>query len=405
MDDGILARVPAVQADPLLVQDLHYSTRAHWLTFVQMMTQPEPEVVFPHQAEDFVRSVARRRLELGVVLKVYRAGNIILWNYFTDLIDDLPPDGPTRDETLVFLWTRGGIWLDESIERVTEIYYNEQAQALESRIAGKIETVDALLKGLPVREDASRALGHALSQCQTAFVVWLPEGQSEATRIMQDVARALGKALGVPRPFTIPRSSRDLWCWAATPRAPDLAAALKTFEPIGAGEVRVAIGSPARGEPGFRTSNAEARAVQRLVMSAPNAPAVVRYDEVELLCLTNGDSDAFRRMVRRELKGLAGDARGVDQVRKTLYCYLTSGANVDAAAARLHVHRNTVHYRLNRAEELMGHPITERVGHVELALRYVNLFGSPPDSDDVSPAAPRRRSPAVPTTAGARRTP
>ena len=72
-------------------------------------------------------------------------------------------DGPTRDETLVFLWTRGGNWLDDSMERITKIYYEEQAQALESRIAGKMETVRALLEGLPAPEDPSRTLGHALS--------------------------------------------------------------------------------------------------------------------------------------------------------------------------------------------------------------------------------------------------
>jgi DNA-binding PucR family transcriptional regulator len=73
-------------------------------------------------------------------------------------------------------------------------------------------------------------------------------------------------------------------------------------------------------------------------------------------------------------------------------CYLTSGANVEAVAARLFVHRNTVRYRLNRAEELMGHRITERVGHVELALRYVDLFGQVTEPEELTPAAPRRRS-------------
>ena len=162
-NEGILARVPAVRADPLLVEDLDNSTRSHWLGFLEMLIQPEAKLIFPEPAAEFARSVARRGHELGVLLKVYRAGNLIFWEHFTEVIDDLPSDGPTRDETLVFLWTRGGVWLDESIERITEIYYEVQAQALESRIAGKIETVRALLEGVPTSDDASGVLGHALS--------------------------------------------------------------------------------------------------------------------------------------------------------------------------------------------------------------------------------------------------
>ena len=69
-----------------------------------------------------------------MLLKVHHKGNLVLWEHFTEVIDDLPADGPTRDETLVSLWTRGSVWLDESIERITEIYYEVQAQALETRI-------------------------------------------------------------------------------------------------------------------------------------------------------------------------------------------------------------------------------------------------------------------------------
>jgi hypothetical protein len=391
MDDGIMARVPVVRADPLLVEDLDSSTRAHWLAFLQMLVEPEPTLLFPAPAAEFVRSVARRGHELGVLLKVYRAGNIILWEHFTEVIDDLSEDGPTRDETLVYLWTRGGAWLDESIERITEIYYEEQAQALESRIAGKIETVRALLTAHPTSEDPSSSLGHALSHWQTAFVVWAHTGEPEAGQLLQDVARSFASALGAPRPLTIPRSSRDLWCWAATRRTPELGPALESLAKSQPAEVQIAVGLPARGVSGFRTSNQEACDAQRLVMSAPNGPAVVTYADVELLCLARTESESFHQMVQRELGDLAADGGGTAHARETLLCYLTGGANVEAVAARMVVHRNTVRYRLNRAEELMGHRITERVGHVELALRYVELFGAVPEPE--ASASSRRRSP------------
>ena len=122
-------------------------------------------------------------------------------------------------------------------------------------------------------------------------------------------------------------------------------------------------------------------------MSVPDPPRIVRYDEVELLCLAHAESESFRRMVLRELGPLAGGASGIAHTRETLLCYLTNGSNVEAVASELFVHRNTVRYRLNRAEELMGHRITERIGHVELALRYVDLFGVLEDPTDSAPGA------------------
>ena len=60
INEGILARVPAVRADPLLVEDLDNSTRSHWLGFLEMLIQPEAaDSVFPEPAAEFARSVAR----------------------------------------------------------------------------------------------------------------------------------------------------------------------------------------------------------------------------------------------------------------------------------------------------------------------------------------------------------
>ena len=60
---------------------------------------------------------------------------------------------------------------------------------------------------------------------------------------------------------------------------------------------------------------------------------------------------------------------------------LTKRMNVEAAAERLFVHKNTVRYRLSRTEELLGHPLAERAALVELALRHVAVFGPPVRGD------------------------
>lgn len=392
IDTGIIGQVAPVRADSLLVEELHRSTRAHWHSFVNSLTAPKAPLVLPTPAADLARTIARRRLELGVLLKIYRVGNQYLWTYFTEVLDELPDGGPSRDEVLMFLWSRGWAWLDESIEQLTEIFFEERERAMEGRIARRVEIIEALLGGQPRPvEEASRALGHALDQYQTAAVLWIDEPQPDSIASLQKAAQVVASALGAPRPLTTVSGSRDLWCWAATPAPPDVPARIGPSWHAAFPDVHLAVGSTAPGVVGFRTSHEEARAVQQLVVSAARPPEVVRYDEVDLLCLAGREPGAIARMVARELGDLAAASKSIGVVRETLLAYLTAGANVEAAAERLYVHRNTVRYRLTRAEELLGRSVADRTAHLELALRYVEFFGVPVTTDDAGEAASRRR--------------
>lgn len=187
-------------------------------------------------------------------------------------------------------------------------------------------------------------------------------------------AQAVADALGAPPPLTMVAGSRELWCWVATPTCPDLSG-LAALEPT-LGDVHAAVGLPGKGVLGFRASHAEARAAQRLALTAVPAAHLVRYDDVELLCLLSGQGDLTRRMVAREIGPLSGADKNLALVRETVLGYLTT-LNVEATADQLFVHKNTVRYRIAKAEELLGHPLSERSTQVELALRWVALFGSP----------------------------
>jgi DNA-binding PucR family transcriptional regulator len=65
----------------------------------------------------------------------------------------------------------------------------------------------------------------------------------------------------------------------------------------------------------------------------------------------------------------------VARLRETARVYLACGANAREAAERLTMHKNTVHYRLSRIEDLLGHPITERRLELEVALTLVHTLG------------------------------
>lgn len=60
----------------------------------------------PDAAIALARSVARRGLELGVLLKIYRAGQQAIFRYLTDLTAGLKQGDPSRDQVLVGVWSR-----------------------------------------------------------------------------------------------------------------------------------------------------------------------------------------------------------------------------------------------------------------------------------------------------------
>ncbi|MFF5035359.1 helix-turn-helix domain-containing protein [Nocardia salmonicida] len=65
------------------------------------------------------------------------------------------------------------------------------------------------------------------------------------------------------------------------------------------------------------------------------------------------------------------------RLRETLRAFLDARGSYTDAAARLHVHKNTVHYRVRKAEELLGHPLGERRLDIEVALLTCAQLGIP----------------------------
>jgi DNA-binding PucR family transcriptional regulator len=110
----------------------------------------------------------------------------------------------------------------------------------------------------------------------------------------------------------------------------------------------------------------------------------VAYRDVEMLSLAMENEELLRRMVEREIGPMYADPsaeRNLAPIRETVLAFLTNRLNVEATADQLFVHKNTVRYRLARAEEVLGRPLSQRPAQLELSLRYLAWFG-PPESAD-----------------------
>ncbi|WP_028660836.1 PucR family transcriptional regulator [Nocardioides insulae] len=380
VNDGILDQIPQLAEDPMLTHDLYLSTRSQWRAFLEMVRTEDYRHQLPLPAGNLARSLARRGMDLGILLKIYRAAHQFVLTYLSEVTQEPPLPRPGRDEALVHLWSRAGHWIDDTIEQLIETFYEERRAQVQGALARRAALVDGLLQGtMTATEELSGDLGHALRHWQTGFVLWQAEGPVQE-RDLDALAQELARVVGAPPPLVHAAGHRDRWGWLATPTSPDLSAAGGLGQRLGDAGARLSLGLPHRGPVGFRRSHQEARAAHRLSSSALLAPPVLGYRDVELLCLVDGNRDLVERMVLREVGPLCGADKNLAQVRQTILAFLTH-RQVEAVAEELFVHKNTVRYRLGKAEELLGHPLTERAAYVELALRHVALFGPPVDED------------------------
>jgi hypothetical protein len=370
VDDEILGAIPELAADPTLVQELHASTREQWRTFLVALSD-EHRLALPPAAIALSLSIARRHLDINVLLKVYRVANKAVFRYVIDhTTPEVLPPGLPRDAALLTLWLRAEQWIDEAIEQLIEHYTRERGSLVEGAQARRSETIEALVAGAEPTAAAERLLGHRFAMWQTALVLSGPPSTDEGTPLF-DLAVRVCHLLGLPRPLTMLAGSRELWCWVATPDEPALVIdeVVEVLESTG---VHLALGRPCLGPAAFRTSHVQAVAAQRIGLQV--AAPCHRYDDVELVSLV-GEGELVRELVRRELGPLLTGARTDDGLRTTTLAYLRAGQNVDLTAERLFIHPNTVRYRLARIEDQLGHRIASRAAALELSLSWLEVHG------------------------------
>jgi DNA-binding PucR family transcriptional regulator len=159
------------------------------------------------------------------------------------------------------------------------------------------------------------------------------------------------------------------------------------------GDIRFAFGDAAKGTTGFRLTHQQAIAAQAVALAAGSPPPrAVAFSEVAPVAMMLGSPDLLRAWVLGTLAGLATDDEHHARLRDTLLAFLHTGGSYKATAERLMVHKNTVQYRIRRAEESLGRPVGENPHDLELALRASLWLGS-------SVLQPARERPAAPTGA------
>ncbi|QLY31408.1 PucR family transcriptional regulator [Nocardia huaxiensis] len=383
LDNAIVARVPEL-ADRDMRRDLAASTRAHALEMLAGLNQEHMSYPVPEEAHAFARTIARRGHDLRVLLRIYNVGQEAVLDYMTEVINQRQLPQEVERAVLLRLFDRSIRWVGTSVEALTGTYTEERERGLRAALTRRSEIVRALLDGGELEiEEASARLGYRLSGRHLALVLWTDEdpdwAKGSAPRPDGDVADMLERVVarcatafgdGV---LTVSSGASSLWAWIAV--SDDTALPPVGDWPVEA-PVRLTVGIPAAGILGFRRSHREAVAARQVAERAqPNSPRVLHYPEVEVAYLAGADEAAMRALVERELGALADPGPQAARLRETLHAYLRANRSPDAAAKTLGVHKNTVRYRIQRIEELLGHSLDQRGARLEIALDCVAAYG------------------------------
>jgi len=110
-----------------------------------------------------------------------------------------------------------------------------------------------------------------------------------------------------------------------------------------------------------RRSATEAHDSARLGLVVLGSGRVARAADLGVyrLLLTLRDDGELRPFVERALAPLDEDHRNGSALIETLEAFFACNGNLSEAARQLHLHRNSLIYRLNRARELLGHDLDD----------------------------------------------
>lgn len=373
---GIIREVPELGGGQAPYATLRMGTEAATLHILLLLADPTAERPIPEETLLGDREFARRRLGLEKVLRGIRVSHAALSRALMSGCQEHTGPAARADEFRRLSETLFA-FMDAFSSRMTAEYLAEHDRWLTSGAAAREETVRAILDGRPVAEETARdVLAHRLDADHLAVVAWCDRPAAEAVGDLERTTVDLLHLRGCASVLVLPTGRTTVWAWGELPadRAAAPVPAPGTFAPPA--DLRFACGSVRPGAAGFRQSHEDALRVARLTELNPDGTGqVTDHPDVALAALLAADLPGVRDFVADQLGGLAQDTAHAAQLRRTLHLYLRSERSLTTAAAQLHVARNTVTYRVKRAQELLGADLTGRLPELLAALEAAERLG------------------------------
>ena len=351
----------------------------------------------PAAALEEARRRAQRGTPLTALLRAYRLGHTVFLNWvFRELARQAHDDAGMLTAATMDLSKIVAGYVDQTSEEIVATYARERENWLRSRSAARAARVRGLLSGQLVDVSATEAtLGYRLRQHHVGVVCWTGAEATRAdsiTRLERAIGHIAAQTATGADPVFLPRDESSAWAWLPLGIRDRFDAAAASAAELD-GDLHVAFGDVAADVAGFRLTHRQALAAQAVALTGGSPPRVVTYAEVAPVAMMLGSADLLRAWVLSTLGGLATDDGQHARLRETLLVFLDTGGSYKATAERLVLHKNSVQYRIHKAEESLGRPVGDSRHDVELALQASRWLGSSVLQRAAAPELPGRVRP------------
>ncbi|GGF29125.1 PucR family transcriptional regulator [Subtercola lobariae] len=366
--ERIRAELPAFGEGDGAFEILRVGTESTTLQSLLALAGEDIDAAAPSEALDGVADFVRQGISLDMLLRGIHLGHSGMSAGFLAACERFV-EPAERLEQVQVVSERLFAFIDVFSSEMVERFLQEQMRWSTSDAAAKLELTTALLRGGPSEViSLSKRLAYDLTRSHVALIVWSSSRALDADTVeLQGTAADLLTRMRCTQRLILPVGAGKVWAWGTPSGSAD-----SVYDVAQSSElhdsIHAAVGQLSAGVEGFRRSHREAEAMVTLFSSVKVQPRLVHYREVDLLSLILSDQKRAREFAEAELGALGADTVQACDLRHTLAVYLDEQSSPNATASRLNISRNTVSYRVHRAEELLGHEVTERTLQMRAAL-------------------------------------
>src|SRR5271169_335245 len=376
----IVQEIPQLRSDKRLLALLESSVAENVATMLHILQHgiDLEKVRAPAAAEEYARRLAQRGVPVAALLRAYRIGSARFEDWCLRELGRRSDDAAVISAAGLRIARILAAYIDQVSEEVVSAYESEKENWLRNQSVARAARVRALLKGEQVDVSSSEAiLGYRLRQHHLGVVIWITEASAGADALgLLERATAEMAAEGHcdGRPMFVPQDEFCAWAWMPLGARRDID--LPTTSSTGGDRIRFAFGEPASGVAGFCRTHQQALSAQAVALAAgPSDQIVTSFGQVAPLALMAGSIELLQAWVIETLGALADDDDHNARLRGTLRVFLEENGSYKSTAERLLLHKNTVQYRVRKAEESLRRPVAQDRLRVELALLAAQWLG------------------------------